>query len=127
MCHHIGVATASGRLKEKFTEASHSQLIRQGEICIQTGPLLVGRGRSRLELSEERSVGLKLCHRLDPLKPCGAVHVARERSMLQVTLLLRGMGVAPFQLRRSLSGVRVFCGRHDTSERLIVTLSGFRR
>ena len=73
-------------------------------------------------------MGLKLCHRLDPLKPCGAtVHVARERSMPPVTLSLRGMGVAPLQLRRSLSGVRVFCGRHDASERLIVTLSGFRR
>ena len=47
--------------------------------------------------------------------------------MLQVTLSLRGMGVAPLQLRRSLSGVRVFCGRHDASERLIVMLSGFRR
>ena len=72
-------------------------------------------------------MGLKLCHRLDPLKPCGAVHVARERLMPQVTLSLRGMGVAPLQLRRSLFGVRVFCGRHDASERLIVTLSGFRR
>ena len=72
-------------------------------------------------------MGLKLCHRLDPLKPCGAVHVARERFMPQVTLPLGGMGVAPLQLRCSLFGVRVFCGRHDASERLTVTLSGFRR
>ena len=66
---------------------------------------------------------------LDPLKPCGAVHIARERSVPQVTLSLRGFSLplcSSFAARFGRSP-RVFCGRHDASEQLIVTLTGPRR
>ena len=36
---------------------------------------------------------------LDPLKPCGAMHIARERSVPQVTLLLRSVSLPLYSSR----------------------------